>query len=207
MCCCITLLDPDIWVTIITVVGTLSSALIISWRNEKKQKKLDSVAALYLFRVFYHEVDKGCQTLTKAYTWALSKDENNRFPRRKLPTSGWIGMKNINPRIIARVSSLDASAVKSAKKSGVGFYEGFEPDTLFKHLNNYFEYMCLNYNTRIDNFEPSGLVNKQNLAKAFDEGEDFEAYHEAASKVRRLLSLMIKELEKDSKKSILRVRR
>jgi hypothetical protein len=116
-------------------------------------------------------------------------------------------MKNINPRIIARVSSLDASAVKSAKKSGVGFYEGFEPDTLFKHLNNYFEYMCLNYNTRIDNFEPSGLVNKQNLAKAFDEGEDFEAYHEAASKVRRLLSLMIKELEKDSKKSILRVRR
>lgn len=157
------------------VLAFLASNSINTWRMRKRQSLLGSVVV----DVLIEEVSNGIAIMESVQRMM----NGQRQMIGDLPRKSWSGMNTINDDILERII-----CTSRGKKT-----DGFPPREVRKHLKNYFEHMCQNFDS-VTMAIRSGANWQQSAQLYMVNGR----YIEAANKVCAMLQSIKQLLDKNA---------
>jgi hypothetical protein len=154
------------------LVGAISY-LLFRGLDERKKRKSHSTLGVIIIDCLLEEVGTGIKILQEAF------DPKVAFPMTNLPHKSWMGINTLPDEVMLRIISVS----KDVKATG-----SFNPKDIRKHTKNYFDHMCLSWNSALI----PGITRETMTAT-------FKKYPEAAEGVRKMLVQTKQLLENNSK--------
>jgi hypothetical protein len=137
---------PPVLIAIITY-------LLVTKLGEWKARRNDCILGIAILNYLLGEIRTGLDLMNSTY--AQAQQVAFHLPIPLLPRESWSGMQTIPDQVLLRIIAASKNVVAPS----------FHPRTIRNVCKDYFEHMCVNYNTIANNASPN--TPQQNLRAQF----------------------------------------